>query len=507
LFTQKFLVAFENSQDMVYAPVSGWNQAYLLWTFRNFRSLPQNVLNPRQQQLMASLYRDASEHSLRGLSDAFVVGRIEEFDPDKLATVSTSRKDRTPALSPPRKKPADVAVLDRDQRVRAPFDLGRMTMKLGAGALVAVIAILGWRQLAAQPVSHSVATDSTSTPAATAAPLTKETSPAPRNSEAAAAAPTLVAVAIPVPPTPAPVISATDAAAKPAETTPAVPVKSQPSVIATNTAPAKVTHLKNDAAPGGDKAILTLSDGSTFVLNSTGNGTIALQGATNIVKVDNGKLAYNTLKEKPGEVTYNTLTTPAAGQFQVALPDGSKVWLSNASSLRYPVAFTGKGREVELKGEAYFEIAHNAAMPFTVKVGEKMLVNVLGTSFNIAAYGDESQVKTTLLTGAVRVSEGSANALLKPGEQVQVNSEGAFSTPKEVDADRVIAWKNGLFHFEKADVRTVMRMLARWYDVEVYYEDCHRILQGNQVHISTLKGGKPPCGAKNDFVYYHFTYS
>jgi len=238
LFTQKFLVAFENSQGMVYAPVSGWNQAYLLWTFRNFRSLPQNVLNPRQQQLMASLYRDASEHSLRGLSDAFVVGRIEEFDPDKLATVSTSRKDRTPALSPPRKKPADVAVLDRDQRVRAPFDLGRMTMKLGAGALVAVIAILGWRQLAAQPVSHSVTTDSTSTPAATAAPLTKETSPAPRNSEAAAAAPTLVAVAIPVPPTPAPMISATDPAAKPTQTTSAVPVKSQPSVVATNTAPA-----------------------------------------------------------------------------------------------------------------------------------------------------------------------------------------------------------------------------------------------------------------------------
>jgi protein TonB len=238
LFTQKFLVAFENSQGMVYAPVSGWNQAYLLWTFRNFRSLPQNVLNPRQQQLMASLYRDASEHSLRGLSDAFVVGRIEEFDPDKLATVSTSRKDRTPALSPPRKKPADVAVLDRDQRMRAPFDLGRMTMKLGAGALVAVIAILGWRQLAAQPVSHSVTTDSTSTPAATAAPLTKETSPAPRKSEPAAAAPTLVAVAIPVPPTPAPMISATDPAAKPTQTTSAVPVKSQPSVVATNTAPA-----------------------------------------------------------------------------------------------------------------------------------------------------------------------------------------------------------------------------------------------------------------------------
>ena len=275
------------------------------------------------------------------------------------------------------------------------------------------------------------------------------------------------------------------------------------SVAKTNTSPSIASHLKNDVAPGGDKAILTLSDGSTVVLDSTGNGTIAHQGATNIVKVDNGRLAYNALNEKPGEVTYNTLTTPAAGQFQVALPDGSKVWLNNASSLRYPVAFTGKDREVELKGEAYFEIAHNPAMPFKVKVGEKMLVNVLGTSFNIAAYGDESQVKTTLLTGAVRVSEGAANALLKPGEQVQVNEEGAISAPKEVDADGVIAWKNGLFHFERADVRTVMRMLARWYDVEVVYEgpvtsrlfggDIQRnlnlsqvleILQRNQVHFS-----------------------
>jgi len=260
LFTQKFLVAFENSQGMVYAPVSGWNQAYLLWTFRNFRSLPQNVLNPRQQQLMASLYRDASEHSLRGLSDAFVVGRIEEFDPDKLATVSTSRKDRTPALSPPRKKPADVAVLDRDQRMRAPFDLGRMTMKIGAGALVAVIAILGWRQLAAQPVSHSVATDSTSTPAATVARLTEETSPAARNSEPAAVSPTLVAVAIPVPPTPAPVISATDAAAKPTQTTPAIPVKSQPSMVATNTAPANYRAGKSYRSSTNPPAVYEASD-------------------------------------------------------------------------------------------------------------------------------------------------------------------------------------------------------------------------------------------------------
>lgn len=191
MFAQKFLVAFENSQGMVYAPVLGWDQAYLLWTFRNFRSLPQNVLNPRQQQLMASLYRNASGHSLRGLSDAFVVGRIEHFDPTRLVTIPTSRKDRTPASSPPQEKPADVAVLDRDQRSRTPFTLGRMTLKIGAGALVAVIAVLAWHQLGAQPVSHSTATNSQ--PAAVESPA-----------QTVAATPAVVAVAntTPIPPTP-----------------------------------------------------------------------------------------------------------------------------------------------------------------------------------------------------------------------------------------------------------------------------------------------------------------
>jgi ferric-dicitrate binding protein FerR (iron transport regulator) len=195
---------------------------------------------------------------------------------------------------------------------------------------------------------------------------------------------------------------------------------------------------------------------------------VAHQGATNIVKVDNGRLAYNSLNEKSEEVRYNILTTPAAGQYQVVLPDGSKVWLNNASSLRYPVSFTGNSREVELKGEAYFEIARNADMPFKVKV-DAMVVNVLGTSFNIAAYADEPQVSTTLLTGAVRVSEGSVNTLLKPGEQIQKNTEGKFSKPKEVDTDGVIAWKNGHFHFENAPIQVVMRQLARWYNIEVVY--------------------------------------
>jgi ferric-dicitrate binding protein FerR (iron transport regulator) len=279
------------------------------------------------------------------------------------------------------------------------------------------------------------------------------------------------------------------------------------SVAKTNTLSVLASDFKNDVKPGGTKAVLTLSDGSTVVLDSTGSGTVAQQGSAKIVRLDKGRLAYKTVNENSGEITYNTLTTPAAGQFSVTLPDGSKVWLNNASSLRYPVAFTGKTREVELKGEAYFEIARNAAQPFKVKVGA-MLVDVLGTTFNIAAYGDESHIRTTLLTGGVRVSEGAANTLLKPGEQVRVSPEGKFSAPQEVDADGVIAWKNGLFHFERADIHTVMRMLARWYDVEVQYEgpatsrlfggDIERklnlsevleILQKNQVHF-TIEGKK-----------------
>lgn len=267
------------------------------------------------------------------------------------------------------------------------------------------------------------------------------------------------------------------------------------------------SHLKNDVAPGGNKAVLTLSDGSSVVLDQAGKGTIAKQGAAQVMKLDDGKLAYNILTEKPTELAYNTLTTPAAGQFQVLLPDGSKVWLNNASSLRYPVAFTAKDREVELKGEAYFEIAPNSRQPFKVRV-DGMLVDVLGTSFNISAYTDEKTIKTTLLTGAVRVSKGDAKSLLKPNEQVQLDESGKLSVLKDVDVDGEIAWKSGLFHFERADIKTVMRVLARWYDLDVQYEgpvtghefggyierglnlsQVLEILQKNQVHFD-LDGRK-----------------
>jgi len=277
--------------------------------------------------------------------------------------------------------------------------------------------------------------------------------------------------------------------------------------MAIDTSAPVASHLKNDVAPGGNKAVLTLADGSSVMLDKAEKGAIANQGATRVMKTAEGKLAYNILTERPTELAYNTLTTPAAGEFEVLLPDGSKVWLNNASSLRYPVAFTGKDREVELKGEAYFEIARNSSQPFKVRVDD-MLVDVLGTSFNISAYQDESTIKTTLVSGAVRVSKGDTRTLLKPSEQVLLNSVGKLSVLKDVDVDGVVAWKSGYFHFERADIKTVMRMLARWYDLDVRYEgpvtdrlfggDIQRdlnlsqvleILQKNQVHFD-LDGRK-----------------
>lgn len=258
----------------------------------------------------------------------------------------------------------------------------------------------------------------------------------------------------------------------------------------------------SDVRPGSDKAVLTLADGSTILLAAAGNGTIARQGNTKIEKIDSGRLSYNAPDEQPGAIVYNTLATPPAGQFQVILPDGTRVWLNNASSLRYPTSFREKSREVELKGEAYFEVAPNSALPFKVRVND-LAVDVLGTSFNIMAYGDEASVKTTLLSGGVRIIAGNNNISLKPGEQAQIGASGVINVAKDIDTDGVIAWKNGLFHFERADLRSVMRVLARWYDVEVVYEgtvtdhlyggDIQRnlnlsqvldILQRNQVHFS-----------------------
>ncbi len=231
---------------------------------------------------------------------------------------------------------------------------------------------------------------------------------------------------------------------------------------------AKDNRYKNDVLPGGDKAVLTLADGSTIVLDSAKNGTLAQQGATQVIKLG-GKLAYDPTGTGSKEVVYNTITTPRGGQYQVELPDGSQVWLNAASSLRFPTAFAGKERRVEISGEAYFEVAKNKAMPFIVSVNGAE-VQVLGTHFNIMAYNEEKAVRTTLLEGSVRFVSGNNASLLKPGQQSQLSKEGQVNVISSVDVDEVMAWKNGMFYFEGEDIETVMRQLARWYDVEVDFK-------------------------------------
>jgi ferric-dicitrate binding protein FerR (iron transport regulator) len=223
---------------------------------------------------------------------------------------------------------------------------------------------------------------------------------------------------------------------------------------------------KKVISPGGNKAMLTLADGSVILLEETQDGVIAQQGAASLVKLG-GKLAYNAAA-KSGEVLYNTLTTPRGGQYQVTLPDGSLVWLNAASSLRFPTAFIGRERSVEVTGEAYFEIAHNAVMPFKVLVNGAE-IHVIGTHFNVMAYNDELLLKTTLLQGAVKFKSNDKTWILKPGQQVQLTTKGDVDLVSDVDVEDVLSWKNGKFHFDAMDIATILRQVTRWYDVDVIY--------------------------------------
>ncbi|MEO6707575.1 MAG: FecR domain-containing protein, partial [Ginsengibacter sp.] len=233
----------------------------------------------------------------------------------------------------------------------------------------------------------------------------------------------------------------------------------------------KITILKNDIAPGGNKAVLTLSNGSSIVLDNAQNGTLTQQGNAKVVKLDNGKLVYQKDENTNAvAVQYNTITTPRGGQYQLVLSDGSKVWLNASSSIRFPTAFTGRERDVEIIGEVYFEVAHNVEMPFHVKVNG-MDVAVLGTHFNINAYDDEDVTKTTLLEGSIKVSKGNKNTLITPGEQAQIaDKNDKIEIKKNVDLEEIVAWKNGKFIFQDVDIHSIMRQLERWYNITVSYE-------------------------------------
>jgi transmembrane sensor len=236
---------------------------------------------------------------------------------------------------------------------------------------------------------------------------------------------------------------------------------------------AKVTPVvKNDVSPGHEGAILTLANGQEIVLDSARSGSLATQGTTKITKLSSGQLDYTSLNGKPTEVLYNTLTTPRARTTTVILADGTEVWLNAASSIKYPTAFAGKERSVEISGEVYFEVAKNAAMPFVVKRAHSdEVIQVLGTNFNVNAYDDEDNMKTTLLEGSVKVIKGRNSRLLSPGQQaIFGNGSDDLQVIDDANTDEVMAWKNGRFQFSNMDLKTIMRQLMRWYDIDVVFE-------------------------------------
>ena len=242
-----------------------------------------------------------------------------------------------------------------------------------------------------------------------------------------------------------------------------------------------------DVAPGRYGAVLTLSDGSRIVLDSAGNGHIATQGSSQ-VDIQNGAVVYEKGEAAPGAagsamtgsaaaqagvaanaaVVYNTMTTPRGRQFRVVLPDGSNVWLNAASTIRYPTAFAGDRRTVELSGEAYFEIAKDSRRPFVV-TAKDMHVQVMGTAFNLMAYPDEAAVNTTLVNGAVRVATGKSSLLLNADEQACLPDNASRFTVSKPNLKEVLAWKDGRFRFDGAKITTIMRQIARWYDVDIEY--------------------------------------
>lgn len=226
-----------------------------------------------------------------------------------------------------------------------------------------------------------------------------------------------------------------------------------------------------DLAPGGNRAVLTLSNGTQIVLDSVSTGMLARQGNTVIHKVEDGLVSYTGEGPRDGQ-DFNTITAPAGGKYSVVLPDGSRVWLNAESSITFPTAFSQEERSVKISGEVYFEIAKDARRPFNVQVGALQKVRVLGTHFNINAYRDESNITTTLLEGSVEVlASGNARpVMLKPGEQAALSGSGKINVRGDINTEEIVAWKNGMFQFEKADIETVMRQVARWYNVDVIYE-------------------------------------
>ena len=240
-------------------------------------------------------------------------------------------------------------------------------------------------------------------------------------------------------------------------------------------------HTEKDALPGFDGAVLTTAGGNQIILDNTTNGVVSKEGNTEAIKQTN-QLVYNeSSKALPEVETYNTLRTMKGRKFQLILADGTKVWLDAASSLTYPIAFTGMQRKVKATGQVYFEVAKDPAKPFIVEAAGTS-VQVLGTHFNVNAYEDETTMKTTLLEGMIKITRDNNSSMLKPGQQAVINisESGSIKVNNAVDLDAVMAWKNGLFQFTNADLTTVLRQLSRWYDMDIVYEGKmpHREFEG-----------------------------
>lgn len=231
------------------------------------------------------------------------------------------------------------------------------------------------------------------------------------------------------------------------------------------------SSVLRDISPGGEKAILTLADGSIVKLENSKDSTLLDRGGSLTIKIRDNKLLYKN-EVKGSEVKYNLLSTPRCGEFQMVLPDGTNVKLNAESSIKFPDSFSSNERRVMITGEVYFEVAKLADnKPFVVVCGDRARVEVLGTHFNINSYENELNIKTTLVEGSVKVISSLTNSsiIITPGQQASVANDGSVSV-NEVDVDEAIAWKNGKFIFEKADIQTIMRQLARWYNVEVEFK-------------------------------------
>ena len=236
--------------------------------------------------------------------------------------------------------------------------------------------------------------------------------------------------------------------------------------LVAKSAETSLPQKKQDVLPGGNKAILTLSDGTSINLDAADTGKVAEQGGTGITKTGQGQLAYAPAVIGNGDSNlFNTITTPRGGQYQLVLPDGTSVWLNAASSLKFPTVFSGKSREVVLTGEAYFEVSSNKSKPFLV-LARGSVIEVLGTHFNIMAYEDEVST-TTLLEGSVNVKHGGSERMIVPGQEARIAGTIKIGN---ADGQNAIAWKNGLTVFHNSSIQTIMRQISRWYDLDIAYE-------------------------------------